>query len=82
MLAEVAKARPAGKDLGNQRPGRVRQQDLAAVTCGADPGGAMDVEPDVVVAAQLGQAGVEAHPDAHRGPIGPIGARKFALRRA
>ncbi len=82
MLAEVAQVGIARQRLGDERPRRVGQQNLAAVTGGRDPSGTMDVEPDVVVTAQAGHAGVQADSDAHRRIVRPRGARQFMLSHA
>ena len=64
-----------------QRPGRLREQDLAAVAGVADPGGAVHGQPDVVVACGRRLAGVHADPHAHRRVLRPRVPRQSALRR-
>ena len=56
---------PSGSVGCDEGPRRVRDEDLAAMPGRGDPGRAMDVDPDVVVAAQPTLAGVQPHPDAH-----------------
>ncbi len=58
----------------------VREQNLAAVPRGGNARSAMDVEPDVVVAAQIGHAAVHPHSDPNRRLRGPLGRRERALR--
>ena len=64
-----------------QRPGRLREQDLAAVAGVADPGGAMHGQPDVVIACGRRLAGVHADPHAHGRVLRPRVRRQGALRR-
>ena len=47
MLTEVAKAQPVSRTLRHQAAGRVGEEDLSAVTCGAHPGGLVHVDADV-----------------------------------
>ena len=53
MLAEVAEVE-VGPSRREQVVGGLRDEHLAAVTCGADPGGPMDVEPEYPPSAGVG----------------------------
>ena len=66
VLAQRPDARPR-----HERAGRLREQDLAAVSRVGDPRRAMDVEPDVRAARTARVPAVDAHPDAHVDPFGP-----------
>jgi hypothetical protein len=79
MHAEIADRHACRKSLSDQRPSRIRQQDLTAVTSGRDPSGTVDVGPDVVVAAQSAVPGVQSHPDADLRPIRPRIGSKTSL---
>ena len=78
MRAEVARLR-----AGRERRGGRREQDLAAVARGRDPRGADHIEARVPLLAELGDTGVEAHPNLHREAVGPlvIADRGLALER-
>ena len=78
-LAEVAQARAGREAIGAERGGGRRQQDLAAVTDGHEPGGAVDRRAEVVGAASLGVARVERHPDVERAGLAPVGGGQGAL---
>ena len=71
-----AASRRPGAGRSTKRGGRLRQQDLAAVTGRHDPRGPVDRGPEVVAAARLGLAGVDPHPDADRAPVRPRLARR------
>ncbi len=71
MTAKIADRYACRKPLRDQRPSRIRQQDLTAVSSGRDPGGTVDVGPDVVVAAQSAVPGVQTHPVADLHPVRP-----------
>ena len=82
MLTEVGEA-----DAGRQAPGRdglgcAGHQHLAAVAGCRDARGAVDVQSNVVVAAERPLAGVEAHPDPDAHPLRPGLGGQCALRRA
>ena len=72
MLPEVAEADGGGQLRLRQLARRGRGEDLAAMACRGDPGGAVDVEARVVVAAQDGVTRVEAHPDPDLDAAGPV----------
>jgi hypothetical protein len=71
VVAEVTEGGAVGEVVLDERPGGVRQQDLAAVAGRRDPGGPVDVDPPVVVPARSALPGVEPHPDPDLG-IGEI----------
>ena len=71
MGAQVDDAHRRAQLVGDQVAGRLRDEDLAAMTRRADPGRAMDVQPDIALRRAPRLAGVEAHPVAHRDPVGP-----------
>ena len=79
MLAQVSQ-RDRIPQLGGERPRDVADQHLAAVAGRGDPRRPVDLEPQVVVAGDLGLAAVDAHPDAHR-PGVPFVARERSLGR-
>ncbi len=56
--------------LGQGRRG-LGQQDLAAMRRGHDPGGAMDLDPDVAAPFEPGLAGMDRHPDPDLRAVGP-----------
>jgi hypothetical protein len=60
VLAEIAEI------AVDQLAGRLRQQDLAAVPGGGDPGRPVDVDPDVALVGDRRLAGVQADPHADR----------------
>jgi hypothetical protein len=55
---------------------RLREQHLASVTAGGDPGGEMNVETDVALLCDCGRTRVQAHPDANR----PAAERRLGVR--
>ena len=71
---------PGGQRVGDEGRRRLGQDDLAAVPDGGDPSRAVDVEAAVVVAARMGLAGVQAHPDADRDAVRPGLGRERPLR--
>ena len=77
--AELDLAHAVGQRARHERGGRRGQQDLPAVAGGADPRGAMDVDPDVALLSDDGLAGVDAHADAELGPVRPVVARERLL---
>ena len=78
-LAEIDDARSLRQVVSEQGPRRLREQDLAAVSRGADPGRADDVETEVTLVADRGLSGVQAHPHLHRHSLGPRVRRQLAL---
>ena len=58
-------------DAGDERRGRGGEQDLAAVPRGGDARGADHVQARVALLAEVGDAGVEAHPHLDDEPVGP-----------
>ena len=71
MLAEVREAHP-GRQTAHREPLRgCRQQHLSAMPRCGHPSRAMDIETDVVVAAQHALAGMESHPNPDGGVRGP-----------
>ena len=79
--AQVAQADPVGQARRDQRAGRVRDEDLAAVGHRGDPRCLVDVEADEAIADPLRLAGMEAHPDPHRRPSRPGRRRQRPLAR-
>ena len=71
MLAEVSQARARGHGTADERAGRLRHEDLAAVAGRHDPRRPMDVHPDVDTGGQLGLAGMDADPHLDRGASRP-----------
>ena len=67
--------------VARERVRRLRQQHLAAVAGGHDPGRAMDVEARVVAPAEDRLAGVDAHPDTYLDARRPRVGRQRALAR-
>ncbi len=79
MLGQVAKAHALGQILSHEDACGIGQQDLPAVSGGRDPGGTVDVDPDVVVAAEAPLASVQAHPDPEAGAVRPGCGMQLAL---
>ena len=79
--AEVAERDALGERIRQERPRRFGDHDLAAVARGSDPCRTVDVDPDVVVAAQDTVAAVQTHPDANLAAVGPRVGREPSLRR-
>ena len=92
-LRQVERAEPVHAEIdepdlpaqlrADQVVGRLRDEDLPAVTGSADPRGAVDVEPDVALRGAHGLAGVEPHPIAYGDAAGPLPGpdRELALDR-
>ena len=81
-LAEIVDADALGQVVADERAGRLREEDLAAVASRADPRRADDVQPEVALVADRRLAGVQAHPHAHRGAVAATrGSRARAGRR-
>ena len=66
VLAERAHA-----GMRHQRPGRLGEQDLAAVGSVGDPGRTVHVEADIALAGTPGDPAVDAHADAQLHAFGP-----------
>src|SRR5439155_15140037 len=79
VIGEIAKGELLRKLRRDQRPGRIRDQHLPAVAGGGNPGRAVDVDADIVLATEPGLARVEAHPYSYAHVIGPWVARQPAL---
>ena len=76
MQADVAQADPVRKIMLHQRTRGRREQDLASVRHGCDPGRPVHVQAEVVVAAQHPLARVEPGPDPKLDAVGPGAARQ------
>ena len=81
VLAEISQACPSRQSLLGQCCGGRREQHLTAVSGGHDPGRPVDGRSEVVVAAPVGVAGVESHPDAQRPGFAPSFRAKRLLGR-
>ena len=68
-----------GQAAANKRARRVRDEDLTPVRRRSDPCSAVDLQADVIVAAQLRMAGVDAHPHPHRSAFRPRSGGEAAL---
>ena len=79
--AEVAERDALEDRIRQERPRRFGDHDLTAVARGSDPCRTVDVDPDVVVAAQDTVAAVQTHPDANLAAVGPGVGRESSLRR-
>ena len=71
MLAEVLERRVPGQCVADQRPRRLRQEDLATVAGRHDARGPVDVHADIHVARQFRFARVDADLDLDVGAVGP-----------
>ncbi len=71
MLAEVSQARAGRHRAADERSGRLRREDLAAMGRRHDPRRPMDVDTDVDAAGQLGVSGMDADADLDLGPSRP-----------
>jgi hypothetical protein len=80
VLAEVAQGRAVGEVALDQRPCGRAEQDLPAVAGSGDPRGAVDVNPDVALAAERPQAGVQAYPHPDVDVVGPTAGGERRLR--
>ena len=79
LLPERKDGHAVGQPRAEQRTGRLREEDLPAPADRADPRRSHDVEPDVALLVNRGLAGVQPHPHAHLGTVGPPGRRMCAL---
>jgi hypothetical protein len=79
VLAEIAQARRARQVSLDQIPGGLREEDLAAVRRPGDARRSVDIQPEVIVAAQDPLAGVHSHPDSNLDPVWPGRRGKLAL---
>ena len=83
MLTKLSKAESGREPITDERLGRIGDQHLAAVARGGDARGATDFPTDIVDATgDAGRphlAGVDAHPDAHRRRVWPVGGGKSSL---
>ncbi len=80
MLPEIAEAHLVRYRRADQRVGRLREKDLAAVAGSADARGAVDVDPDVARDRVHRFARVQAHSDPHVGILWPLVVRDRSLR--
>ncbi len=76
QVADRERTPDLGRHEGVRRP---RQDDLAAVADGRDAGGAVDVEPAVVVPGKVRLAGVQAHPNPNLAVVRPAMGVEGAL---
>jgi hypothetical protein len=76
---EVAQPCSNGQAPLDERSGRVRKEHVPAVRSRRDPHCSIDVQPEVVVAADDPLAGVEAHADAKGEPVRPRCLGELAL---
>ena len=79
LLAEVADADALRQVVADECPGRLGDEDLAAVAGRADPRGAHDVHPDIALVADVRLAGVQPHPHPYLGALRPRVGGKRAL---
>ena len=56
----------------HERPRWAGNENLPPVPCRADPGGAVDVEPEIIVAAKRPLTGVDPHPHPKLDALGPV----------
>ena len=78
MPAEVAQHH-LGTEVGEQRAGRFRDDDLTAVCRGRYPRRAVHVDPDVTVLMPLRFTGMDAHPYTHRNVVRPFVSQQLPL---
>ena len=65
VLAEVDQGDVRGQVAADEVVAHLGDEDLTAMAGRADPGGHVDVDPDVALVGADRLAGVEAHPDLH-----------------
>ncbi len=80
VTSKVSDLDPIGQRVCDQRPGRLGEHDLTAVTGCSDACGTTHLETAVIVTGQVGLARVETHPDAYVGPRRPIVGHEATLR--
>ena len=71
MHAEVLDGQAWWQGVLRQRAGRFGDEDLTAVGGAGDPGGSMDLEPQILIADQRCLAGVQTNPHPHLPAVGP-----------
>ena len=71
MLPEIPEAHLVGHRRADQRVGRFREEDLAAMAGGADPRRAVHIDADVARPRAQRFARVQAHPDPNVGALRP-----------
>jgi hypothetical protein len=79
VAAEVAELDPSREIVLHQRPGRLRDHDLAAVCRGTDPRGPVDVHPDVVATDETRLSRVRPDADSYLAAIRPARSRQASL---
>ena len=79
MLTEIQQSRGRWQAFIYERPGSAREQDLAAMSGGSDPRRSIHVQSQVVGAARLALACVDAHPHGNGGLSGPCRRGQLAL---
>jgi hypothetical protein len=77
--AEIADLDAVRDVVPDQRPRRLREQNLAAVACGADAGGTHDVHPEVALLAHDRLSRMQTHPYLHLRSVRPCVRRELAL---
>jgi hypothetical protein len=80
VLAQVAQRQLGQRRLVQQLARRLREQHLTTVGSRPDAGGAMHVEPHVIVGRKRRSPGVDAHPHPHARRAGPDLPLHRALR--
>lgn len=65
-MAHVPKRHPFREAVRHQDPGRLRDQHLPTVGRRRDPSGSMNIQPDVVIAAEAPLTRMHAHPNPDR----------------
>jgi hypothetical protein len=63
VLAQIRQAHTLGKPPANQSGGHRRAEQLAAMSCGHQPGAPVDCRTEVVAVALFGVTGMEGHPN-------------------
>jgi hypothetical protein len=81
VSAEVPKAGAGRRVRGNEDFHRLRDEDLASVSSGADAGGTVHVQSNIVTGAAEGLTGVQAHAHAQSCALGPRVLRERPLSR-
>ena len=78
-LSELDLLDAVGEIAGDERRRRRGEEHLTSVPGAADPGRAMDVDPDVALLADHRLARVQAHPDTYVGAVRPDVCRQRPL---